>query len=663
MSSSDKAKLDGIAPSANNYVHPNHSGDVTSIADGTTSIQADVVDNTKLSNMLSGTIKGRATAGTGDPEDLTAIQVRTLLNVEDNSAADQDADEVPYVNTTSGLTATDVQAAIDELDAAIDGLAGGHDAVTAGDDSITVGGVGGQEVSVNLDATTGGGDNALVLTAGEGLYVAPAAGNTDLAIANRTATTLDVISSTGNNAVVPQATTTLAGLITGADKTKLDGIESGATADQIAVEVPYTNTTSGLTATDTQAAIDEVEGRVDTLESSSHAAVTLNGASTITTQSLSLSTQELTVNAATPSTAGVMSSADKTKLDSVEANAKDDQNSAEVPYDNSGSNLAATDVKAALDELDSDLTAINDHDSVTLNAAGTTQDTLDLTGQEVTVNLATVSSDGAMSQADKTKLDGIEASATADQIAVEVPYNNTVSGLTAANVQSAVDELDGRLDTVEASSHDAVTLAVDSTTQETLDLTGQAISVALVTTTTDGAMSSADKTKLDGIEANAKDDQSAAEVSYSNGTSGLTATDVQAAIDEIDATVDSLAGGAGVFYYHAGTNTRQNGSIFLKNNSKSFTNVVPYVVPVASEITHVVAFNELGEGIGWDAEVYLNSVLQASATATVAIGQDRVTLTLGSPIAVAANDLISMRFVDTNGRVRQPTINVWLTTV
>ena len=34
--STDGTKLDGIAASANNYVHPNHSGDVTSSADGAT---------------------------------------------------------------------------------------------------------------------------------------------------------------------------------------------------------------------------------------------------------------------------------------------------------------------------------------------------------------------------------------------------------------------------------------------------------------------------------------------------------------------------------------------------------------------------------------------------------------------------------------------------
>ena len=52
--------------------------------------------------------------------------------------------------------------------------------------------------------------------------------------------------------------------------------------------------------------------------------------------------------------------------------------------------------------------------------------------------------------------------------------------------------------------HDEVTLASDDTTQETLNLTDQEISVNLVTTSTDGVMSSADKTKLDGIEVGAE---------------------------------------------------------------------------------------------------------------------------------------------------------------
>ena len=48
----DHTKLDGITASANNYVHPNHSGEVTSTADGATVIADDVVDeaNLKVSN-------------------------------------------------------------------------------------------------------------------------------------------------------------------------------------------------------------------------------------------------------------------------------------------------------------------------------------------------------------------------------------------------------------------------------------------------------------------------------------------------------------------------------------------------------------------------------------------------------------------------------------
>jgi hypothetical protein len=52
LTSSDKAKLDGIASSANNYSHPNHSGEVTSSGDGAMTIADNVVDeaNLKVSN-------------------------------------------------------------------------------------------------------------------------------------------------------------------------------------------------------------------------------------------------------------------------------------------------------------------------------------------------------------------------------------------------------------------------------------------------------------------------------------------------------------------------------------------------------------------------------------------------------------------------------------
>jgi hypothetical protein len=43
------------------------------------------ITNAKLADMDQNTIKGRVSVGTGDPEDLTATQVRTIINVEDGA--------------------------------------------------------------------------------------------------------------------------------------------------------------------------------------------------------------------------------------------------------------------------------------------------------------------------------------------------------------------------------------------------------------------------------------------------------------------------------------------------------------------------------------------------------------------------------------------------
>ncbi len=55
-----------------------HTGDVTGAT--VLTIAADAVTNAKLANMANGTLKGRGTAGTGDPEDLTGTQATALLD-------------------------------------------------------------------------------------------------------------------------------------------------------------------------------------------------------------------------------------------------------------------------------------------------------------------------------------------------------------------------------------------------------------------------------------------------------------------------------------------------------------------------------------------------------------------------------------------------------
>ena len=67
----DHTKLNGIASSANAYVHPNHSGEVTSTADGATVIADNIVDeaNLKVSNAPSNGYM--LTAQSGDTGGLT----------------------------------------------------------------------------------------------------------------------------------------------------------------------------------------------------------------------------------------------------------------------------------------------------------------------------------------------------------------------------------------------------------------------------------------------------------------------------------------------------------------------------------------------------------------------------------------------------------------
>jgi hypothetical protein len=79
---------------------------------------------------------------------------------------------------------------------------------------------------------------------------APAA---NLSLANNTATTLDVLSSTGTDVTLPAATGTLAGLFTSAGFTKLSGIATGATANDTDANLKnranHTGTQAGSTVT------------------------------------------------------------------------------------------------------------------------------------------------------------------------------------------------------------------------------------------------------------------------------------------------------------------------------------------------------------------------------------------------------------------------------
>ena len=107
---------------------------------------------------------------------------------------------------------------------------------------------------------------------------------------------------------------------------------------------------------------------------------------------------------------------------------------------------------------------------------------------------ASGSNPGSMSASDKTKLDGIEASATADQTAAEI--RTLVENATDSNVFTDADHT--KLDGIETSA--------------TADQTAAEIRTLVESATDSNVFTDADHTKLNGIEASATADQTDAEI-------------------------------------------------------------------------------------------------------------------------------------------------------
>ena len=146
------------------------------------------------------------------------------------------------------------------------------------------------------------------------------------------------------------------------------------------------------------------------------------------------------------------SAAEESKLAGIEANAKDDQTAAEVTYDNSGSALVATDVDAALDELDSDVAAA-ETDILALDGRLTTAE-----GTITSQGAAIVSNDGDISALDTRVTDNEGDISTLQSTTTTNSANIGLNAATIANnhviTQAQQVTQDGRLTTNETDISD-----------------------------------------------------------------------------------------------------------------------------------------------------------------------------------------------------------------
>ena len=101
----DGTKLDTIATSANAYVHPNHSGEVTSVADGAQTIAADAVTYAKMQNVsATDKILGRETAGAGNVEEIACTAAGRALLDDATAAAQKTTLSLNLVENTAHST-------------------------------------------------------------------------------------------------------------------------------------------------------------------------------------------------------------------------------------------------------------------------------------------------------------------------------------------------------------------------------------------------------------------------------------------------------------------------------------------------------------------------------------------------------------------------------
>ncbi len=249
-------------------------------------------------------------------------------------------------------------------------------------------------------------------------------------------------------------------------------------------------------------------------------------------------------------------------------------------------------------------------------SATNVQDALDDTG---------IASQAAQDAADaaQTSIDNHIADATDAHDATAISYDNATSGLTATEVQAAIDEVEGRLDTAETNI-------------------------------------STNATGLSDHLADPTDAHDASAISYDNATSGLIATDTQAAIDEVDGNLDthvaatSAHGVSGDIVGTTDAQTLSNKSIQdptrLDVKKDTLANLETYALTATNgqfvfatdtkQMLQIVdnALVPVGSGSGGGIDVFFTERFEETVAADLSSGNNATFLGGGSLAGSLAND-------------------------
>ena len=466
MSADDKAKLDGIAANANNYVLPETlpasmiteddthkfvtTDEKTSYADKYTKTETtELIDaakpgvvTEKAAGLMSASDKAKLDGIAANANNYTLPETlpATMITTTDDKQFISNTEKISYADK---YTKVEVEGLIDAAKPsnATTETAG----LMSASDKAKLDGIAANANKYVLPSTL---PASMITTTDDKQFIS----NTEKTTYADKYTKAEVTNLI-KEAKPSNATAKTAGLMSADDKAKLDGIAANANK----FVLPSTLPASMITTTDDKQFISKSE----------KASYADKYTKTETTELI----DSAKPSNATTEASGLMSAADKAKLDGIAANAN---------------NYVLPDTLPA-----SMITEDETHKFVTTDEKTSYADKYTKTEvtnliKEAKPSNATTATAGLMSAADKAKLDGIEANANKYVLPNTIP----------ASMVETSDDLQFVSKAEKASYADKYSKA------ETVNLINQHVP-DVVTTKTNGLMIAADKTKLDGIEANA----------------------------------------------------------------------------------------------------------------------------------------------------------------